>query len=90
MNVPVSQILSEILQDHFRLDISNIGPESRLNRDLGIDGDDAVELIILVESRLARKLDFEFSKYFSTESLFSRWKDDFTVAELIVLMNNAT
>jgi acyl carrier protein len=86
MSAPLPKEMVEIFRDHFRIDISNIDPKTRVNRDLGIDGDDAHELLQLLEARLGRSIDLEFAQYFSGESLFSGWKEDLTLSKLAELM----
>jgi hypothetical protein len=86
MSVLLPEDLVEILHDHFRVDISRLDPKTRVNRDLGIDGDDAIELLELIETRIGRRLDLDFARYFSGESLFSGWKEDLSISKLAELM----
>lgn len=86
---PVPELLVEVLSDHFRIQISKIDPAMRVNRDLGIDGDDATELIEMIEKRLGRKINLDFARHFSGEGLFSGWREDLTISQLSELMNVA-
>ena len=76
MSVFLPEDLVEILRDHFRIDISKLDPKTRVTRDLGIDGDDALELLEMIEATDGPKIDLDFARYFSGENLFSRWRSD--------------
>ncbi|MDP3195900.1 acyl carrier protein [Tabrizicola sp.] len=90
MSVVLPEDLVEILRDHFRVDISKLDPKTRVNRDLGIDGDDALELLEMIETRMGRRIDLDFARYFSGENLFSGWKEDLSLSKLAELMATPT
>ena len=61
--------IRRLVAEEMRIDPEKIKPDSRLGRDLGIDGDDASELIErFAEVFEVDMTNFEFHMYFGSES----------------------
>jgi acyl carrier protein len=64
------KVVVEILQHHMGIAPGRIRSDTKINSDLGVDGDDAAELLTKIEK--AFKIDtsdFEFPRYFGPESV---------------------
>ena len=82
--------IENVLVDKFAIKRSKIKPESLISRDLGIDGDDADELIDFIEKRVGKKINIDLSKYFHEEGIISLRKvTDINVSQLAELVSRS-
>lgn len=63
--------LSALLQARHGVPARAIRPEARIMRDLGVDGDDALDLIEAAEAAFGVKSPFAFAAHFHEEGAFS-------------------
>jgi hypothetical protein len=73
------EIVAAVLKDFRFLERSSCKPETLINRELGVDGDDADGLLREIGRRAQINIDdFDFSRYFGPES-----------ASIITILSNA-
>jgi acyl carrier protein len=64
------QAIARILERLYSKSAAHIRSEIAINKELGIDGDDAVDLLREIQNQFEIDIkDFEFSKYFGPESV---------------------
>ncbi len=77
-------IVLAVLKRDFAIPERFLSNESQIMKDMKIDGDDADELIEVLEKELGIRIDIELGRYFHGESLFAgfRKKEDLSVGDL--------
>jgi len=79
--------IEHVLVNEFAIKRSKISLESLISRDLGIDGDDADDLIKFLEEKTGARIDIDLSKYFHGEGVISfRKAKDISVGDLAKLI----
>jgi acyl carrier protein len=75
MNADLSERVLQMIADQTSCRLSQLRPETDLFQDLGVDGDDALELLIRLRDEFAINMDdVQFKRHFSSEPhLFNPW-----------------
>ena len=68
MVITIDDSLKEFLSAHLSVNSSRLQPETRLNQDLGVDGDDGLEFMVAFSNRFSVEMSaFDPSMYFGPE-----------------------
>jgi acyl carrier protein len=75
LNAELSERVMQMIADQTARRLSRLRPETDLFQDLGVDGDDALELLVRLRDEFAINMDdVQFKRHFSSEPhLFSPW-----------------
>lgn len=68
-NDSMREVIFQVLRDYYAVPEKKLSSQLSINRDLGIDGDDAVELVRFLEERIGRRIEINLSDYFYGEGL---------------------
>jgi len=80
----------KILTEMYAIKSRDITKTTRINKDLGIEGDDAVELIEFLEDHFHISLNIDLRSYFLGEGIFDRKKTaDLTIEELAKFVSDS-
>jgi acyl carrier protein len=64
------QVIAGILRENHGIRATQIQSDTAINKDLGIDGDDAVELLQAIKTEFQIDIrDFQFDEFFGPESV---------------------
>jgi hypothetical protein len=68
MTVTLEENFKEFISSQLSVKLSHLRPETRLNHDLGVDGDDGLEFMAAFSNRFCVNLSaFDASKHFGPE-----------------------
>jgi len=91
--IDIKEIQAEIenvLVDEFAIKRLKITPNSLIRGELGIDGDDADDLIKFIEKGVGKKIVIDLSDYFHDEGIISlRRVSDISIRELSELISKS-
>ena len=81
-------IIYDILQEQYAVPCNKLEPNLSINRELGIDGDDAYELIEFLVNKTGKKPSFDFSRYFYGEGILQiSGRENLSVLELSLVFS---
>ena len=82
----VIESIKEVLIGRFSVRSDALEDDVMINWDIGIEGDDAVDLIKEIEGALGVNVKIPIDEYFSGEGLFARKRKPLTITQLAELI----
>ena len=89
-NEELFSVIRSILVEEFGADFEDVCLNTRINKDLGIEGDDAVEFFDIFRARTGISPDLNLEDYFMGESLFAKPKEKALTVSLLLELAEQT